>query len=155
MGYLGKADPPARKRIAGKGHAGLRDEDAPLQAARAIISCAPVQRIMTSGDATMTILVLGHIKTAPGDAARIKDLLAAHVARVEQEDGCEFYAFSFDVADPDLIRIAERWASEDALAAHGQADHQKAFGRALRDLGVVEMSVKTWDGTFSRTLIGD
>ena len=59
------------------------------------------------------------------------------------------------VADPDVLRIAERWASEDALAAHGQAEHQKAFGRALRDLGIVEMSVKTWDGSFSRTLMGD
>jgi len=103
----------------------------------------------------MTILVLGHIKTAPGDAARIKDLLVAHVARVEQEAGCEFYAFSFDVADPDVIRIAERWASEEALVAHGHAEHQKAFGRALADLGIIAMSVKTWDGSFSRTLMGD
>lgn len=103
----------------------------------------------------MTILVLGHIKTAPGDAARIKDLLVAQVARVEQEEGCELYAFSFDVADPDVIRIAERWTTEDALAAHGHAEHQKAFGRALRDLGIVDMSVKTWEGSFSRTLMGD
>ena len=39
-------------------------------------------------------------------------------------------------------------------AAHGSADHQKAFGRALRDFTIVEISVKAWDGTFWRTLIG-
>ena len=103
----------------------------------------------------MTILVLGHIKTAPGDAAKITDLLAAHVARVNDEDGCEYYSFAFDVADPDVIRISERWASPQALAAHGVAEHQKAFGRAIRDLGVREMSVKAWDGSFWRTLSGE
>jgi len=110
---------------------------------------------MTFGDATMTILVLGHIRTAPGDAAKITDLLAAHVVRVNEEDGCEAYSFAFDVADPDVIRIAERWASPEALAAHGAAEHSKVFGRAIRDLGVVEMSVKAWDGTFWRTLTGE
>ena len=103
----------------------------------------------------MTILVMGHIKTAPGDAARMTDLLTAHMKATAAEAGCEHYNFAFDAADPDTIRISERWEDTGALAAHGAADHQKAFGRALRDFKIVEVSVKAWDGAFWRTLIGD
>lgn len=101
------------------------------------------------------ILVMGHIKVAAGQGGQLKDVLVAHMARVKQEDGCEDYSFAFDAADPDTIRIAERWAGAEALAAHGQADHQKAFGRTLRDYTVESISVKAWEGEFWRTLIGD
>ena len=101
------------------------------------------------------ILVMGHIKVAAGEGARLQDILAAHMAQVAEEDGCEHYSFAFDAADPDTIRIAERWASPEALAAHGQADHQKAFGRKLRDFTVESINVKAWNGEFWRTLIGD
>lgn len=101
------------------------------------------------------ILVMGYIRMKAGDGAKAKDLLAAHMADVAKEDGCETYSFAFDAAEPDTIRIAERWRDADALAAHGQQPHQKAFGRALRDYGVEEISVKAWDGEFWRTLIGD
>lgn len=101
------------------------------------------------------ILVMGHIKVATGEAAKLKDILAAHMARTAQEDGCDHYSFAFDAADPDTIRISERWATPEALGAHGQADHQKAFGRELRNYTVESIGVKAWDGTFWRTLIGD
>lgn len=78
-----------------------------------------------------------------------------HMADVAAEEGCETYSFAFDAADPDPIRIAERWASAEALAAHGQTAHQKAFGRRLHDVAIVEIGVKAWDGMFWRTLIGD
>ena len=95
----------------------------------------------------MTILVMGHIKTGPGEAARMTDLLTAHMTATAAEAGCELYNFAFDAADPDTIRISERWESTEALAAHGTADHQKAFGRALRDFTIQDISVKAWDGT--------
>lgn len=103
----------------------------------------------------MTVIVLGTIRTAPGIAATMAEMLAAHMAAVNAEDGCESYSFAFDAAEPDLIRIAERWASPEALAAHGSADHQKAFGRRLRDFAVLDVQVKAWDGSVWRTLIGE
>jgi quinol monooxygenase YgiN len=78
------------------------------------------------------ILVMGHIKLATGEGAKIADTLVAHMAACAAEDGCEFYNLALDLVDPDLIRISERWASPAAIAAHGEAEHQKAFGRALR-----------------------
>lgn len=103
----------------------------------------------------MTIIVMGHLRAGPGEGARMRDTLVAHMAASTAEDGCEFYNFAFDAADPDLIRISERWASAEALAVHSTADHQKAFGRALRDFGVTDVSVKAWDGEYWRTLIDE
>lgn len=100
------------------------------------------------------IVVMGHMKFAAGEGARVAPLLAAHAAEVMREEGCELYAFSFDAADPDLVRIAERWATPEALAAHGAAPHQKAFGRSLRDFTMEGVKVDAWTGEFWRNLIG-
>ncbi|KQT31755.1 hypothetical protein ASG29_07500 [Sphingomonas sp. Leaf412] len=102
----------------------------------------------------MTIILMGTIQLAAGEGAKAATLLADHAAVVRTEEGCEEYAFSFDAADPDTIRVAERWASPEALAAHGQADHQKAFGRALRAHAPQGMHIDAWDGTFWRNIIG-
>ncbi|WP_374942636.1 putative quinol monooxygenase [Sphingomonas sp.] len=101
------------------------------------------------------ILVMGEIKLAAGGGDKARALLAEHAAACMGEDGCDLYVFSFDAGDPDLVRISERWATPEALAAHGGAPHQKAFGRALRDHPIERISVKAWDGQFWRTLIGD
>ena len=101
----------------------------------------------------MTILVMGTIKLGEGEGAKAAKLLADHAAAVQQEEGCEEYCFALDATDPDLIRVAERWASAEALAAHGQTDHQKAFGRALRAHAPSAMSVDAWDGQHWRKLL--
>jgi quinol monooxygenase YgiN len=102
----------------------------------------------------MTILIMGTVKLSPGEGVKAAQLLSEHVKRVLQEEGCEEYSVAFDAADPDLIRIAERWASADALAAHEKADHQKTFGRALRAHAPQGMKVDVWDGQYLRNLIG-
>lgn len=103
----------------------------------------------------MTIIVTGHIQLGQGQGERLRDTLVAHAAATGAEQGCERYGFAFDCGDADLIRISERWASPEALAAHGRADHQRAFGRALREFEIKAISVKAWDGAFWKTLIGD
>jgi quinol monooxygenase YgiN len=102
----------------------------------------------------MTILVMGTIRLGAGEGTKAAQLLADHAAAVRAEEGCEEYAFAFDAADPDLVRVSERWASPEALAAHGAADHQKAFGRALRAHAPSAMQIDAWDGSFWRNLIG-
>lgn len=102
----------------------------------------------------MTILLMGTIQLGAGEGAKAAQLLADHAATVRTEEGCEDYGFAFDAADPDLVRVAERWATLEALAAHGVTDHQKAFGRALRAHSPSAMVIDAWDGTFWRNIIG-
>ena len=61
----------------------------------------------------MTILVMGTIKLGEGEGAKAAKLFADHAAVVKTEEGCEEYSFAFDAADPDLVRVAERWANAD------------------------------------------
>ena len=100
------------------------------------------------------ILVTGHIKMGDGEGARAQGLLAKHMADCLAEEGCAFYSFSYDVNDPDLVRISEGWASPELLAAHGERDHQKAFGRTIQQHGVTDVRVEGWQGEHWRTLIG-
>ena len=100
------------------------------------------------------ILVMGHMKFASGEGAKVAPLLADHARAVAAEEGCEHYSFAFDAADADLVRIAERWATPEALGAHGAAPHQKAFGRALRAFPMEGIKVDAWEGGFWRNLIG-
>jgi len=103
----------------------------------------------------MTIIVLGHIRVGAGEGPKLRDLLVEHMAATNAEEGCDYYNFAYDAADPDVVRISELWASPEALGAHGVADHQVAFGRQLAAFGVKEISVKAWDGQFWKTLIGE
>jgi quinol monooxygenase YgiN len=100
------------------------------------------------------ILVTGHIKLGSGEGERARPLLVKHMADVAAEEGCEAYSFAFDATDPDLVRISERWASPEAVAAHGGQPHQKAFGRALQAHGVQDIRVDGWNAEHWRTLIG-
>lgn len=100
------------------------------------------------------ILVTGHIRLGAGEGERARSLLAQHMADVAAEDGCEFYSFAFDVGDPDLVRISECWTSPEAIAAHAEVPHQKAFGRALRAHDVQDIRVEGWRAEHWRTLIG-
>ena len=100
------------------------------------------------------ILVTGQIKLGAGEGEKARALLAKHMADCNAEDGCEFYVFSYDVNDPDLVRISECWTGPEAIAAHGQLPHQKAFGRALQAHGPTEVRVEGWRAEHWRTLIG-
>ncbi|MCE2485374.1 MAG: antibiotic biosynthesis monooxygenase [Desulfurellaceae bacterium] len=58
--------------------------------------------------------------------------LALDMAKATQaEDGCLFYQFYADLADPNLIRVFEEWESEEALARHMQTDHMATFIKAI------------------------
>lgn len=103
----------------------------------------------------MTIIVMGHLRTAPGEIERLHEALSAMLAATNAEPGCEHYSFARHVDDPDTLIISERWASAEALAEHGASDHMKAFNQAVGGAKLLDVSVKSWDGTFLRTLVGE
>jgi quinol monooxygenase YgiN len=83
----------------------------------------------------MTIVVHGLARIRPD---MLETVLAAAVLMSESsrtEPGCSGYRFSRDVADPDVLVLAEEWASEDALQTHlaspGFADFAKVFAGAM------------------------
>ena len=100
------------------------------------------------------ILVEGSVRLAPGEIERLYDAMQAQIEATRAEPGCELYAFSVDVLDPQVLRISERWASQEALDAHMKAPHMAEFGKVLGTARIEAMRVDSYQGSFIRTLLG-
>ncbi len=83
------------------------------------------------------IHVLALITTKPGLRGEVLRLFRANVPAVLAEQGCIEYSPALDTADagqiqtplgPDTFAVIEKWASLDALRAHGNAPHMLAYG---------------------------
>ena len=91
------------------------------------------------------IHVLAIITTRPG---RRDDVLAEfrrNRPNVLAEEGCIEYFPAIDAEGagpvqapigPDRFIVIERWASMEALHAHGRAPHMAAYGQRVKDLVV-------------------
>ncbi len=77
------------------------------------------------------LLIEGWLKLATGEFDKVREQGIAMVQATLAEDGCLHYSFAQDIADPDLIRISERWASQEALAAHSASAHMAEFNKAM------------------------
>ncbi len=77
------------------------------------------------------LLIEGWLKLVSGEFEKVREQAIAMVEATNQEEGCIHYSFAQDIADPDLIRISERWASQEALAAHSASAHMAEFNKAM------------------------
>ena len=77
------------------------------------------------------LIIEGWLKLATGEFDKVAEAARTMVAQTLMEPGCLRYAFARDINDPDLIQIAERWESPEALTAHGQSEHMAAFNQAM------------------------
>lgn len=102
----------------------------------------------------MTIIVMGHISTEAGEVERLRPALVRMALLTREEEGCELYSFAVAVDDADTVIISERWASAEALAAHGASAHMAEFNKAVGGAKLKDISVKAWNGEFWRNLIG-
>jgi len=100
------------------------------------------------------IIVMGTIRADAADIKKLEAAMAEQMAATQAEDGCELYVFSRDVTNPGLLLISERWRDADALAAHSKAPHMATFNRAGGGIKIDEISVKAYDVSGVRTLIG-
>ncbi|MBN8501399.1 MAG: antibiotic biosynthesis monooxygenase [Sphingomonadales bacterium] len=77
------------------------------------------------------LLIEGWLKLGAGEFEKVRDQAIAMVKATNAEDGCIHYSFAQDIADPDLIRISERWESEAALGAHMASAHMAQFNKTM------------------------
>jgi len=101
------------------------------------------------------LIVAGEVKVE--SQAEVEKARAAIVTMMEAsnaEAGCILYAFSQDLADPCLIRIFEKWESQEALTAHFDAPHMAMFMGAMADANIVSMETKLYDASGERPVRG-
>jgi quinol monooxygenase YgiN len=88
------------------------------------------------------IHVLAIITAKPGMRDQILAVQRDNVAAVLAEEGCIAYEAVVDVAEgapgfarfgDDTFVVVEKWASMDALRAHGAAPHMKAYAAKVKE----------------------
>jgi quinol monooxygenase YgiN len=89
------------------------------------------------------IHVLAIITAKPGQRDKILEAFRANVPAVRAEDGCIEYGAAVDTEGlgsfqakfgPDTFVVVEKWASVDALKAHGAAPHMAAYAAKTKDM---------------------
>ncbi|MEA3019467.1 MAG: hypothetical protein QOI47_991 [Actinomycetota bacterium] len=93
----------------------------------------------------MTLIIAG---TLTIDPSKTDDAMAAMVEMMKathSEEGNVAYVFSVDPIEPGLIHLFEKWASADALAAHGKTPHMATFQAAMGGFGVKGADIKKYE----------
>jgi quinol monooxygenase YgiN len=99
------------------------------------------------------IIVTGTVRFGDGEIERLRDDLARNVASSRAEEGCEAYAYSVDLADPNLLRIAEMWRDQAALDAHSARIPE--LMAPLADAKIEAISIKAYEASFLANVMGD
>ena len=100
------------------------------------------------------IIVEGWVRLAPGEIDRMRPLAAEMMRQTRAEPGCLDYAFAADLAEPDLLRVIERWVDQAALDLHFTSAHMAQFNQALAGAQLLGASVKAYAAEEARVIIG-
>ena len=101
------------------------------------------------------IIVEGWVRmTSAEEIDRLRDA-AVEMMRATKaaEPGCLEYAYALDLAEPELLRVIERWTDDAALTAHFATPHMATFNQALSGAKIAAASVKAYGGQEVRTLV--
>ena len=91
------------------------------------------------------LIVAAELSIEAGATDAVKEELRTMETESRKEPGCQTYAFSIDVNDPETLRITERWNSMDDLEAHFKTPHMAAFGAAMAQIKPKGMDVKVYE----------
>ena len=79
------------------------------------------------------IVVNVRIEINAANLDAMKEGLAIMETASRSEEGCQDYTFSVEVNDPGVLRITEKWDSEEALGAHFQMPHMVEFRKLVAE----------------------
>lgn len=101
------------------------------------------------------LIVIGEVKVESAEEVdKARDAISKMMAASNAEEGCILYAFSQDIANPTIIRISEKWESQEALTAHFDAPHMAEFMSAMAEAKIVSMDTKLYDASGERPVRG-
>ena len=87
------------------------------------------------------IAVLGSFRFPVEALDEARPLMRAVIEATLAETGCRGYSYAEDVAEPGLFRVLEQWDSREALAAHFQTPHMKAWAEQRAALGFFDRRI--------------
>jgi len=87
------------------------------------------------------IAVLGSFRFPVEALEQARPLMRAVIEATLAETGCQAYSYAEDVAEPGLFRVMEQWDSREALSAHFQTPHMKAWAEQRAALGFFDRKI--------------
>ncbi len=87
------------------------------------------------------LVIAGTFNVEPSDRDAFLEAAKAVMAETHKEAGCHAYCFTPDILDPGVVRLFEKWESEENRKPHMKSDHIRTFGRALRELKVTGQEI--------------
>jgi len=91
------------------------------------------------------IVIEGTVRIPPSNLEAARPVMEQMVRASRAEPGCLDYAYSVDVLDAGLVRVTERWASREALAAHFKTAHMATWRAFFPELGITDRSLRLYD----------
>jgi len=77
------------------------------------------------------LVIIAEAEVDPAEIERVRIIGEKMIVASRAEAGCLSYAYSFDLLQPNLMRVIEVWASEQALREHFATSHMATFRRDL------------------------
>lgn len=92
------------------------------------------------------IIIAGTISFDPANREALEKGFDAMQAETLNEAGCGGYELYNSRTDPGTVAIIEKWADDDALAAHMSSAHMGAFGAVMGAIGITGIDIKKYSG---------
>jgi quinol monooxygenase YgiN len=99
------------------------------------------------------IVVQGWMRVHEGDRPAFRREARILVEETRKEPGNLAYAFAEDFNDPGLFHVVERWADEEAAAAHMTSPGIAAFLPKLAEMRDVHLWFARYDAPEERVLM--
>ncbi|MBB3860181.1 quinol monooxygenase YgiN [Novosphingobium hassiacum] len=80
------------------------------------------------------IIVTGRVQTDGANRAAIEAECVSHSRRSRTEPGCLAHNCHYDIEQPDLLVVLERWADAGALLTHFALQETRDFAKAIGSL---------------------
>jgi len=91
------------------------------------------------------IAVLGSFRFPVAALDQARPLMRAVVEATLAEPGCHAYSYAEDVAEPGLFRVTELWDTREALSAHFETPHMKAWVEQRAELGFFDREISLYE----------
>ncbi|MEZ5998534.1 MAG: putative quinol monooxygenase [Hyphomonas sp.] len=91
------------------------------------------------------IVIEGSVRIPEDKVEAARAVMIRMIEASRGEAGCIDYAYSFDVMEPGLIRVTERWQSREALAAHFRMPHMAEWRALWPEFGITDRSLRLYE----------
>ena len=91
------------------------------------------------------LAVIARIEISPNHIDQYIAAATAGIDATRAEPGCQQYAFSRDLLQPNVLWVSEQWESEAALQTHLRTPHVQKLLADTADLEIISMDDRVYE----------